>query len=68
MHNIKYYRVKKEMTQAELAERFGVSQPYIAQLERITRKPSYAILTEMIELFGATAGQILGTEPVDDGS
>jgi transcriptional regulator with XRE-family HTH domain len=48
-HLIKGLREKKEVTQAELAERIGVSAPYISQVELGRRIPVDALCIKLAE-------------------
>jgi len=65
MNNLAYYRNKKGLTQRQMAEILNISQPVLAQYERGTKHPSQPIWRELSEFFGATVGQLIGTEPVD---
>lgn len=44
---IRDLRVKKELTQTELADRSGVASNYIAMLERGERNPTYLTLLKL---------------------
>ena len=63
-HNIAYLREREGLTQKDLADKLGVTQPVVAQWERSTRSPSFTMLAMMVEILNATAGQIIGTEQV----
>ncbi|MEM4546838.1 MAG: helix-turn-helix transcriptional regulator [Nitrososphaerota archaeon] len=51
-------RKKKEITQKELAERLGVSQPYISMLERGKRFPTLRIAMKLADIFGVPIEQL----------
>ena len=43
--NIKKYRIEKNMTQAELAEKIGVSHDFIRQIESLKVSKNFSIQT-----------------------
>jgi DNA-binding XRE family transcriptional regulator len=65
MNNIKHYRTKADLTQIELSEMLNIAQPTLAQYERGSKFPSSPVWIAMAELFGATVGQLMGTEPIE---
>ena len=50
------------MTQAELAERLGISKSSVSMYERGNREPEFDLLQAMADLFGVSAGVLLGRE------
>ena len=50
------------MTQAELAERLGISKSAVSMYERGNREPELDLLQRMADLFGVSAGVLLGRE------
>jgi len=46
MH-IRAWRIKRGLTQVELAKKVGVTQSYIGQLERDEKEPSLAVLRRL---------------------
>jgi transcriptional regulator with XRE-family HTH domain len=52
-------RQARGWTQADLAKRAKVVQPYIAQLERGTRTPSLAVLRRLARALGVPVGVLL---------
>ena len=61
---IKEMREELRMTQAELARKLGFGQAYIANIEAGERSVSPETIVKLTEIFGCTAGYILGTEVV----
>lgn len=63
----KTLRLHKQLTQAQLAKRARVSQPYIVYLEQgVKRNPSLAVLTRLARALGTTSGAVieaLATQP-----
>jgi len=55
---IRKLREKKKTTQKELADKVGVSQPFIAQVERNSRIPSIIIGKRIAEALGADISDI----------
>lgn len=52
--NIKDMRQRKEWTQRELAERVGIGQSMIAQIERGTKTVTMPLGKQIAEVFGCT--------------
>jgi len=46
-NRLKHYRVKKNLTQNELATAVGVSSDYISMLERGSRTPGFALVNKI---------------------
>lgn len=59
-------RVKRNITQKELAEKIGVNESMIAQIENGYRPPSAKILKATAENIGCSADEILGVEKLND--
>lgn len=51
MNKLKEFRIKNKMSQAELAEKIGVTTRYIAFIEAGQRTPSLAIGIQIARLF-----------------
>lgn len=49
---LKKLRVLNDMTQTELAEKIGVSQSYLSQMERGQREINYEVRQKLEEIFG----------------
>lgn len=62
MENLAEIRIKKGMTQAELAEACGVTQKTISALEVDRRKPSYDLLLKLTKALDVTPNELL-TDP-----
>ena len=57
-------RRERGMTQAELAQRLGVSKSSISMYERGNREPELDLLERMADLFGVSVNTMLGrSEP-----
>ncbi len=58
---LKALRLAKGLSVVQLAERSGVSKPYIAQIERgVRRNPSGAVLQRLARELGTTVADLLG--------
>ena len=57
------YRKEKGITQRELAEKLGVTQPTITQYETGARKPDIVMLKKIATILGCTTDQLL--EPIE---
>jgi transcriptional regulator with XRE-family HTH domain len=58
-------RLRKErgITQTELAERVGVTQPMISGWERGDLRLHGELITQLCQIFGVSADEILGLQP-----
>ena len=43
--NIRYYRIKRKLTQERLAELSSLSYDYINEIERLTKNKTFSIIT-----------------------
>ena len=57
---IKEFRTAKNITQAELAARVGVTTSAVSSYEVSARQPSYDVLVKMASLFNVTTDHLLG--------
>jgi transcriptional regulator with XRE-family HTH domain len=62
---IKELRLKKDLTQEELAARLGVKRPTLANWEIDRSAPGYSQLTELSKIFNVSVDYILGPNPND---
>ena len=58
--NIASERVRKGLTQAELADRLGVSVATVKSWEQSRSEPKGSSICEMADLFGCTSDYLLG--------
>ena len=59
---LKTLRLKKGMTQAQLAQKLGVTKSVISAYETGLRLPSYEILIHIAKLFNVSTDYLLGME------
>lgn len=59
-HNLRTLRIQNNLTQAQLAERFGVTTSAISSYESGTRFPTYDTLIKYSRIFHVTTDYILG--------
>lgn len=59
---LKTLRLKKGMTQAQLAQKLGVTKSVISAYETGLRLPSYDILIHIAKLFNVSTDYLLGME------
>jgi putative transcriptional regulator len=64
-NTIKVERAKKDWTQAELAERVGVSRQAVNAVETGKFIPSTVLALKMAQAFGATVEQVFQLEETD---
>ena len=56
---LKQLRAKREMSQADLAERSGISREYIARLETGHHDPSLSTLKKLAKALKVKVGKLL---------
>ena len=64
--NIKDIRIRKGLTQAEVASALGVSSVVYSRYETGTRQPSIEMLVQMADIFGVTVDYLLGRQDIED--
>lgn len=60
---IKELRTARKMTQAEFAQRLGVTKSAVSSYENGSRLPSYDILIKITRIFKVSADHLLGCDP-----
>ncbi|MBR3217762.1 MAG: helix-turn-helix transcriptional regulator, partial [Exiguobacterium sp.] len=60
--NIKRLRIKKGLTQEELAERTDLSKGYISQIERDLSSPSLETLFDLLNVLGSSPKEFFDEE------
>lgn len=65
---IKKYRMSIKMTQAEFAERLGVTGASVSAYENGTRQPSFDVLVKIANILGTTTDNLLGRTKNEDKS
>ena len=63
-NRIRELRKNKSLSQAQLADRLGVTKQAISQMERGVRKPSVPMLEALCDIFNVSADYLLGKEDV----
>ena len=66
--NIKDIRVRKGLTQAEVASALCVSSVVYSRYETGSRQPSIDMLVQMADIFGVTVDYLLGRRIAEDSS
>ena len=64
--NIKEIRLRKGLTQSDVAAALGVSSVVYSRYETGTRQPSIDILIQMADIFGVTVDFLLGRQDIED--
>ena len=57
--NIRRIRLERDITQADLARRDGISQPMIAMIERGTKTVSLPLSKEIADVLGCSINDLL---------
>lgn len=63
--NIKRYRIERNLTQEELAEKVGISTSFCANIERGKKGISTFALLNFADALGVTANQLMYEQTVD---
>ncbi|MGT2907790.1 helix-turn-helix domain-containing protein [Streptococcus dentiloxodontae] len=63
---LKELRLKKGLTQKEVAEEFGIKQPNYQQWEAGKRKPTSETLQKFADFFGVSMDYLAGKEEEDE--
>lgn len=61
-NTLKSLRLKEDMTQAQLAQKLGLTKSVISAYETGLRLPSYDVLIHMAKIFHVTTDYLLGVE------
>lgn len=64
--NMKEIRLRRNLTQSEVASALGVSSVVYSRYETGTRQPSIDILIQMADIFGVTVDFLLGRQNIED--
>ena len=64
--NIKDIRVRRNLTQAQVANALGVSPVVYSRYETGSRQPSIEIIMQLADLFDVTVDYLLGRQDVED--
>ena len=64
--NIKDIRLRKGLTQSDVAAALGVSSVVYSRYETGKRQPSIDMLIQMADIFGVTVDFLLGRQDIDD--
>lgn len=61
-NNLKTLRLRKKWTQAQLAQKLGITKSVISAYETGLRLPSYDILIHIAKIFNVSTDYLLGLE------
>lgn len=61
-NRLKRLRLEKDMTQAQLSERLGLTKSVISAYETDLRLPSYDVLMQIARIFNVSTDYLLGME------
>lgn len=64
--NIKHFRERKRMTQAELAEYCGVTPSVVSQYESNGKIPNFILGMKIAQLLGVSAEKLMKGEEADE--
>lgn len=64
--NIKDIRLRKGLTQSDVATALGVSSVVYSRYETGKRQPSIDMLIQMADIFGVTVDFLLGRQDIED--
>lgn len=61
-NRLKALRLKHNLTQAQVAERLGISKAVVSSYEVASRYPSYDVLVKLAFMYGVTTDFLLGLD------
>lgn len=64
--NIKDIRVRRNLTQTDVANALGVSSVVYCRYETGARQPSVETLIQLADIFGVTVDYLLGRQDIED--
>lgn len=64
--NIKEIRLRKGLSQAEVAKALGVSSVVFSRYETGTRQPSIDMLIQLADIFGCSVDHLLGRLSIEE--
>ena len=64
--NIKDIRIRRGLTQAEVADSLGVSSVVYSRNETGTRQPSIDLLIQMADIFDVSVDYLVGRKDIED--
>ena len=64
--NLKEIRIKRNLTQQQVAEHIGCSAVAYSRYENGTRQPSIEALLRLADLFNVTVDYLLGRQNIED--
>lgn len=64
--NIKDIRMRRNLSQAQVAKALGVSSVVYSRYESGTRQPSIDIILQLADILGVTADYLLGRQDIED--
>lgn len=68
IENMKLYRKKHRMTQAEVADCLGVQRSTYSRYEEGANRPSFHIIIKLADLYHISADELLGRVPAEEKS
>lgn len=66
--NVREHRTQMGLTQEELAEKVGVWQSFIGQIERGEKQPSVGVLVKLADALGVTTEDLLRNGHIAEGA
>ena len=57
--NLKRIRIKKNITQIEIAKKLGVDRSFISNLENAKTNPTLATITNLAQVLGVSTNELL---------
>lgn len=64
VHNMRYLRIKHDLTQAELAKKIGCTDQYVSDIETGKSPASEKFLIKAADVFGVRVSELVGEKIV----
>jgi transcriptional regulator with XRE-family HTH domain len=58
-NNLKKIRVKKNITQSEIAKKLGVDRSFVSNIENAKNNPTLSTITNLAKVLGVSANELL---------
>lgn len=58
-NNLKKIRVKKNITQSEIAKKLGVDRSFVSNIENAKTNPTLSTITNLAKVLGVSANELL---------
>lgn len=58
-YNLKKIRIKKDITQSEIAKKLGVDRSFVSNIENAKTNPTLSTITNLAKVLGVSTNELL---------